>query len=98
MKLENKIKKYIECIKNSDNAIDKQSYLQKLNECKKEIINILCEDNDFLKTYSTPIERSFGILNQDYIDSFYKLYSIKYIYCKLDKNLNTQILDIDFNM
>lgn len=97
MKLENKIKKYIKLNKEATNTVDKSWYLHKLNEYKKEVIDIICRNDDFLTLYYNPSLKIYGIYAQDYIQAFFKLYSIKNIICKLDENMNTQIINIDFD-
>lgn len=98
MKLETKIKKYIKLIKETENTVDKQYYLQKLNECKNEVIERICKNDDFFNLYYNPSAKIYGIYAQDYIQAFFSLYSIKDIACKLDKNINTQITSIEFDI
>lgn len=99
MKLENKINKYINLIKNTENTIDKQYYLKKLNECKKDVIDLLCYNNDFLFCYySQGYDEENGFKKYNYIKHFLNTYSIKNIYCKLDNNFCTQIANIDFDI
>ena len=98
MKLETKIKKYIKLIKETENTVNKQYYLQKLNECKHEVIERICKNDDFFNLYYNPSAKIYGIYAQDYIQAFFSLYSIKNIVCKLDKNINTQIVNIDFDI
>ena len=98
MKLETKIKKYIKLIKETENTVDKQYYLQKLNECKNEVIERICKYDDFFNLYYNPSTKIYGIYAQDYIQALFSLYSIKNIVCKLDKNINTQIANIEFDI
>ena len=99
MKLENKIKRYIKGINESTNTIDKQNYLQKLNECKKEVIDLICYNNDVLYClYSANFDKENGWKKQSYVNYFIKKYSIKNIYTTIDKNCNTCINNIDFNI
>lgn len=98
MKLENKIKKYINLIQSTNNVVNKQLYLHELNECKKQVIEIICEDKDFFKFYYNPYHQDYKQFAYDYIKAFFNLYSIKNIYCGLDKNFCTQIINIDFDI
>lgn len=103
MKLENKIKKYIKLAKiakNTNNIVNLSWYNSKLNECKKEIIEILCQHNDFFTIYyNDDMTKTIGNLNtQEFIKNYFETYSIKKIYCGLDKNFGTQITNIDFDI
>ena len=98
MKLENKIKKYIKLNREATNTVDKSWYLHKLNEYKKEVIDIICQNDELFNLYYNPDKEIYGIHAQDYIQAFYNLYSIKNIVCKLDKNMNTQIVNIEFDL
>lgn len=100
MTLDKKIKKYIKLLQNATNTVDKQAYLQKLNECKKNLIDILCEHNDFFTIYyNTDFNKKIGNIDtQEFIRNYFETYSIKKIYCGLDDNFCTQIINIDFNI
>lgn len=100
MRLDKKIKKYIELLQNTTNTVDKQAYLRKLNECKKDLMDILCEHNDFFKIYyNDDTTKTIGNLDtQEFIKNYFETYSIKKIYCGLDKNFCTQITNIDFDI
>lgn len=100
MTLDKKIKKYIKLLQNATNTVDKQAYLQKLNECKNQLIDILCEHNDFFGIYyNNDTTKTIGNLDtQEFVRNFFETYSIKNIYCSLDKNFCTKIINIDFNI
>lgn len=99
MKLENKIKKYAKLISEATDTVNKQHYIKKLNECKKEVIDLLCYNNDFLYClYSANYDTENGWKKQNYVDYFIKKYNIKNIYTIIDKNSNTCIKNIDFNI
>lgn len=99
MKVENKIKKYIKLINNTTDTVNKQHYLKKLNECKKEIIDLLCYNNDFLYClYSANYDNKNGWKKQNYVNYFINKYNIKNIYTTIDINANTCIKNIDFNI
>lgn len=97
MKLENKIKRYIKGVRESENIVDRGYYLTKLNECKKEVINLICT-NDFLYClYGANYNKEHGFKMQAYVDYFLKTYNIKAIYTTIEGH-NTRIHNIDFNI
>lgn len=99
MKLETKIKGLIAKIQYADNTADKQHYLQKLNECKRDLIDLLCYNNDYFYCYySQDHDKEYGYRKECYIKSFNQRYKIKRIYTALDNNFNTQIINIDFDI
>lgn len=99
MKLENKIKKYIKLISETTNTVDKQHYTKKLNECKKELIDLLCYNDHFMYClYSANHDTENGWKKQIYVNYFIKTYNIKNIYTTIDINANTCINNIDFNI
>lgn len=99
MKTENKIKRYVEKIKNCNNIVDRAWYLKKLSECKKEIINILSYNNDFIECYyGKNIDKVNGWKMENYCKYFLNKYQIKKLYINIDNNFNTIIHNIDFDI